>query len=308
MTTAGGFMPHTAVLGIVTCVLAASAAVGKFSYIVALSCETPAISYRRNWSFGASPSARKKRKLKLSLSVRTLDIGGDKPVDYLDLQTEANPFLGWRAIRMAQENPDLLLSQFRALLRAAANGVDLRIMLPMVSSVEEVQHARQLFDQARAELKASGSTALATVQFGIMIEVPSAALIVEHLAEVVDFFSIGTNDLTQYTLAVDRTNERVAYLASPFHPAVIRLIARTIAHEKGRWVGLCGEMAGDPLAAPLLLGLGLDEFSMAAAAIPPLKQVIRSQNYTACQELAQQVLAQPTTTAVKNILAVFTNP
>ncbi len=236
--------------------------------------------------------------------VRTLDIGGDKPVDYLDLRPETNPFLGWRAIRMMRDHPDVLFAQMRALLRATSPESDLRVMAPMVSCVDEVRQARQLFDEAKASLRQENRLATEKIQFGIMVEVPSAALISEHLAEYVDFFSIGTNDLTQYTLAVDRTNERVAYLASSFHPAVLRLIARTIekAHEKGRWVGLCGEMAGDPLATPLLLGLGLDEFSMAPSSIPVVKELIRKLDVKECQEVAKLALAQPGTVAVRDLL------
>jgi phosphoenolpyruvate-protein phosphotransferase len=236
--------------------------------------------------------------------VRTLDIGGDKPVDYLDLRPETNPFLGWRAIRMMRDHPDVLLTQLRALLRATSSENDLRIMVPMVSCVEEVKQARQLFDGALDSLRHENLVAAERIQFGIMVEVPSAALISEHLAEYVDFFSIGTNDLTQYTLAVDRTNERVAYLASPFHPAVLHLIAHTItmAHEKGRWVGLCGEMAGDPLAAPLLVGLGLDEFSMAPSSIPVVKELVRKLAVQECLEIANLALAQPDTAAVRSLL------
>jgi phosphoenolpyruvate-protein phosphotransferase len=236
--------------------------------------------------------------------VRTLDIGGDKQVDYLDLQQESNPFLGWRAIRMMREHPDMLLAQMRALLRAASPQNDLRIMVPMVSSVEEVQQARALFEEAKASLQKENALQVQKNQFGIMVEIPSAALIIEHLAEFVDFFSIGTNDLTQYALAVDRTNERVAYLASPFHPAVLKLIDRTIqkAHENGRWVGLCGEMAGDPLAAPLLLGMGLDEFSMSPSAIPAIKELIRGLNTVDCERIAKEALAQPGIQAVKDTL------
>ena len=237
------------------------------------------------------------------LVVRTLDIGGDKAVEYLGTKSEPNPFLGWRAIRMIDEKPEILRDQFCALLEAGA-GFDLRIMVPMVSSLDEVQQARQLFDEAHQALRTSSRPMADNVQFGIMVEVPAAALLVEHLAKYVDFFSIGTNDLAQYTLAVDRTNERVAHLASPFHPAVIRLIAGTIqeAHAKGKWVGLCGEMAGDPLAAPLLLGLGLDEFSMAAASIPVVKQTIRQLVYRDCQEIAATALKLPTTKTVMEYL------
>jgi phosphoenolpyruvate-protein phosphotransferase len=239
--------------------------------------------------------------------VRTLDIGGDKQVDYLDLQQESNPFLGWRAIRMMREHPEILLTQMRALLKAASPQNDLRIMAPMVSSVEEVQQARAIFEEAKASLQKENLLQVKKPQFGIMVEIPSAALIIEHLAEFVDFFSIGTNDLTQYTVAVDRTNERVAYLASPFHPAVLKLIDRTIqkAHENGRWVGLCGEMAGDPLATPLLLGMGLDEFSMSPSAIPEIKELIRGLNTAECERMAKEALAQPGIQAVKDILEKY---
>jgi len=242
------------------------------------------------------------------LVVRTLDIGGDKAVEYLGTKSEPNPFLGWRAIRMIDEKPEILRDQFCALLEAGA-GFDLRIMVPMVSSLDEVQQARQLFDEAHQALRTTGKPMADKVQFGIMVEVPAAALLVEHLAKYVDFFSIGTNDLTQYTLAVDRTNERVAHLASPFHPAVIRLIAGTIqeAHAKGKWVGLCGEMASDPLAAPLLLGLGLDEFSMAAASIPVVKQTMRRLVYRDCQEIAATALKLPTTNTVLEYLQQVKN-
>jgi len=236
--------------------------------------------------------------------VRTLDIGGDKQVDYLDLQQESNPFLGWRAIRMMREHPDMLLTQMRALLKAASPENDLRIMVPMVSCLEEVLQARELFNEAKESLRRENLLTAEQTQFGIMVEIPSAALIIEHLTELVDFFSIGTNDLTQYTLAVDRTNERVAYLASPFHPAVLQLIARTIqkAHEIGKWVGLCGEMAGDPLATPLLLGLGLDEFSMAPSSIPAVKALIRKLDAEECKQVAELALRQPSITKVQNVL------
>jgi phosphoenolpyruvate-protein phosphotransferase len=228
------------------------------------------------------------------LVVRTLDIGGDKAVPYLGFPEEQNPFLGWRAIRMMDRHADLLKTQFRALLRAGA-GYDLRVMVPMVSARSELERARGLFEEAKKELAAEGIDYCTTAQFGAMIEVPSAALIVEHLAPLVDFFSIGTNDLTQYTLAVDRTNERVAALASPYHPAVLRLIARVIfeSHKAGKWVGLCGELAGDVLAVPLLLGLGLDEFSMAPAAIPSVKAAIRRATLRDARHIAARALELP---------------
>ena len=236
--------------------------------------------------------------------VRTLDIGGDKPAPYLHIQTESNPFLGWRAIRMMSERPDILINQLSALLIAATKTTtDLRIMLPLVSCLGEVEQAKTLFDQAASMLREQGYR-LPEVQFGIMIEVPSAALLASHFAHQVDFFSIGTNDLTQYTLAVDRTNERVASLASPYHPAVLKLIAETIraAHALGKWVGMCGEFAGDPMAAPLLLGLGLDEFSMAPASIPTVKQAIRRWRWDECQQIAQIALGFATAAAVRTYL------
>ena len=242
--------------------------------------------------------------------VRTLDIGGDKPAPYLDVAPEPNPFLGWRAIRMNTERPDVLKSQFRALLIAAeASNADLRIMLPLVSNLFEVQLARALYEEVRQSLRQEGYRLSQPVQFGMMVEVPAAALLADHFASLVDFFSIGTNDLTQYALAVDRTNERVADLASPYHPAVLKLIAMTIAaaHEQGKWVGLCGELAGAPLAAPLLLGLGLDEFSMAPAAIPEVKARIRECSLAEGQDLAVRALALGSSDEVISLLEAFVN-
>jgi phosphoenolpyruvate-protein phosphotransferase len=237
------------------------------------------------------------------LVVRTLDIGGDKNVSYLGLTQEANPFLGWRGIRMLRERPDILANQFQALLLAGV-GADLRIMLPMVSGIGEVQRAREIFDEARTALQKEGKPMAEMVQFGIMVEVPSAAILADHLAQAVDFFSIGTNDLTQYTLAIDRTNERVAVLASPYNPAVLRLIAMTIeaAHRHGKWVGMCGELAGETMAVPLLLGLGLDEFSMAPSNIPPVKQAIRGWSIQRSQEVAQEALSLPGSSEVIKFL------
>jgi len=231
--------------------------------------------------------------------VRTLDIGGDKSVEYLGFESEANPFLGWRAIRMISERPDLLLTQFRALLKAGVD-IDLRIMVPMVSRLSEVEQARDLLHTAQDQLTAEGALFCQTLQFGIMIEVPSAVLVAEHIAPLVDFFSIGTNDLTQYTMAVDRTNERVVNIASPFHPSVLRLIHMTIeaAHQQGKWVGVCGEFAGDPLAVPVLLGMGLDEFSMSPVSVPQIKDLIRRFSFEECRAIAFHALGLPKTEAV----------
>ena len=241
--------------------------------------------------------------------VRTLDIGGDKAVSYLSLQKEPNPFLGWRAIRMIRERPDVLENQLRALLIAGGEtDADLRIMLPMVSSLEEVKRAREIYDEVRSQLIKKSVRIAENVQFGIMVEVPSTAVLADQFAQVVDFFSIGTNDLTQYTLAIDRTNERVAGLASPYHPAVLSLIKMTIeaAHRHGKWVGLCGELGGDVMAVPVLLGLGLDEFSMSSGSIPGVKQAIRTWTVAGAREVAEEALKLPTAIRVIEYLKVQT--
>lgn len=237
------------------------------------------------------------------LVVRTLDIGGDKSVDYLGITQEPNPFLGWRGIRMIDEKPELLRDQFYALLKAG-QGSDLRIMLPMVARLEEILRARELMDEALVAIRQEMTDYTVKLQFGIMVEVPAAALMVEHFAPHVDFYSIGTNDLTQYTLAVDRMNARVAGLASPFDPAVLKLIERTIrvAHENQRWVGMCGEFAGEPLAVPFLIGVGLDEFSMAPASVPGIKSLLRKLSRSNCLAIAQDVLKLPTADSVRTYL------
>lgn len=209
------------------------------------------------------------------VTIRTLDIGGDKPLPYLGLAPEANPFLGYRAIRICLDRPALFLTQLRAILRASVFG-KCRIMFPMIGSVEELRKAKAFVAVAQEDLRASNVVFDASVAVGVMIEIPSAALTADLLAKEADFFSIGTNDLTQYVLAVDRMNEQIAALYDPYHPAVLRLIREVIeqGHRRGIPVGMCGELAGDPRATELLLGMGLREFSMSAGSIPLVKEVI----------------------------------
>jgi phosphoenolpyruvate-protein phosphotransferase len=224
------------------------------------------------------------------LIIRTLDIGGDKPVPYLDMGAEMNPFLGVRGLRLGLKEPDLLKTQLRAILRASMAGRVL-VMFPMVTTVAEVKAAKAMLEEARAELDAAGIPHHLD-GVGIMVEVPGAALLADKLAAELDFFSLGTNDLTQYTLAADRTNPGVAALADGLHPAVLRLIERTAsaAHAAGGWCGVCGELAGDPVAAPILVGLGVDELSMSPAAIPQVKETIRGLSYAEAQRLAHKAL------------------
>lgn len=223
--------------------------------------------------------------------LRSLDVGGDKDIPYIDMPTETNPFLGLRAIRLCFTRLDIFKPQLRAALRAGY-GNNLKLMFPMVGSVDDVIFAREVLEECREELKEEGYDVAERMDIGIMIEIPSAAIIADQLAEVVDFFSIGTNDLSQYTMAADRTNALVAPLASGFQPAVFRLIKYVIdaAHEKGKWVGLCGEMAGELLAIPILLGLGLDEFSMNPPAIPFAKRLINSISYEKAKLVAENAL------------------
>lgn len=236
------------------------------------------------------------------LIIRTLDVGGDKALPYLTMPPEENPFLGHRGIRLCLARPEMFKDQLRAILRAAA-GHNLKVMFPMVSNMAEVRQARALLAEARAELEARG-VAYGQPEMGIMVEIPAVAVTTDLLAREVDFFSIGTNDLTQYTLAADRTNALVQPLADALHPAVLRLIAETIrrAHEAGIWVGLCGELAGDPLAVPVLLGLGLDEFSMAASSIPTVKETIRAWSRSQAQAVAEAALQQEDAEAVRALL------
>lgn len=236
--------------------------------------------------------------------VRTLDIGGDKPPSYLKFDPELNPFLGWRAIRISLDEHLLFKTQLRSILRAAA-GHRALIMYPMISSVEELRAANAVLAEVRSGLEAEGIEYAPDVPVGIMVETPAAAMLADVLALECDFFSLGTNDLTQYTLAVDRTNERVAQLFQPLHPAVLRLIQKTIeaAHQRGKWVGMCGELAGMPKAIPILLGLGLDEFSMAPRSIPEAKWLIGQFTDARAREIAEQALGQATAAEIENLMA-----
>lgn len=210
--------------------------------------------------------------------IRTLDIGGDKTLPYLPLPEEMNPFLGYRAIRLCLDRKDIFKVQIRALLRASVYG-NLAVMFPMISGLEEFQAAKEFVEECKAELKNEGISYSDSIQWGIMVEIPAAAVYADELAKYVDFFSIGTNDLIQYTLAADRMSEKVSYLYNPMHPSVLRLIKMTIdgAHKHGRWVGMCGEMAGDETAIPTLVEYGLDEFSMSATSILSAKKIIMEQ-------------------------------
>ncbi len=225
------------------------------------------------------------------VTIRTLDLGGDKIAPVLGGLSEQNPILGWRAIRFCLSRVDLFKVQLRALLRASVYG-DLRIMFPMISGVEELNHAYEILDEVKYDLRTEGVAFRQDIPIGIMIEVPSAAMTADILAHKVDFFSIGTNDLIQYTIAVDRGNEKIAYLYEPFHPGVLRLLKTVIesAHVVGIPVGMCGEMAGDPQAAVILLGLGLDEYSMSSAGIPEVKRIIRSVTVSEAEELVGTVM------------------
>lgn len=223
--------------------------------------------------------------------VRTMDIGGDKKLPYLDLPEELNPFLGYRAIRISLDRQEMFKTQLKALLRASVYG-NLKIMFPMIATLEEFRAAKELFNSVKAELEAEGVRVSQTIELGIMIEIPAAAVIADQFAQEVDFFSIGTNDLIQYTMAADRMNEKISYLYQPYHPAILRLLHHVIesSHHAGKWTGMCGEMAADKIAIPLLLGLGLDEFSMSASSILPTRQIVSEWTMKQAQELAQEAI------------------
>ncbi|WP_409422365.1 phosphoenolpyruvate-protein phosphotransferase PtsI [Pseudaeromonas sp. ZJS20] len=238
--------------------------------------------------------------------VRTMDIGGDKELPYMKFPKEMNPFLGWRAVRIFFDRKDIMHTQLRAILRASAFG-KLRIMFPMIISVEELRALKQEIAELKEELRTQGHAFDENIEVGVMIETPAAAIIANHLAKEADFFSIGTNDLTQYTLAVDRGNELISGLYNPLSPSVLNLIKQVIdaSHAQGKWTGMCGELAGDDRATLLLLGMGLDEFSMSAMSIPRVKQIIRNSNYAEVKAMAEQALASATIAEVEAAIDNF---
>ncbi|MDC9622135.1 phosphoenolpyruvate-protein phosphotransferase PtsI [Xenorhabdus sp. XENO-7] len=242
-----------------------------------------------------------------AIIIRTMDIGGDKDLPYMNLPKEENPFLGWRAIRICLDRKEILHSQLRAILRASAFG-KLRIMFPMIISVEEIRELKAELALLKNQLRDENKAFDESIEVGIMVETPAAATIAHHLAKEVDFFSIGTNDLTQYTLAVDRGNELISHLYNPMSPAVLSLIKQVIdaSHAEGKWTGMCGELAGDERATLLLLGMGLDEFSMSAISIPRIKKIIRNTNYDDAKALAEQALSQPTARELMDLVDTFT--
>ncbi|MBG0757038.1 phosphoenolpyruvate-protein phosphotransferase PtsI [Vibrio cidicii] len=238
--------------------------------------------------------------------IRTMDIGGDKDLPYMDLPKEMNPFLGWRAVRISLDRREILRDQLRGILRASAHG-KLRIMFPMIISVEEIRALKEAIEEYKAELRTEGLAFDENIEIGVMVETPAAAAIAHHLAKEVSFFSIGTNDLTQYTLAVDRGNEMISHLYNPLSPAVLTVIKQVIdaSHAEGKWTGMCGELAGDERATLLLLGMGLDEFSMSGISIPKVKKVIRNANFAAVKAMAEEALALPTAAEIEACVEKF---
>ena len=235
--------------------------------------------------------------------IRTLDVGGDKELEYLKLPKEMNPFLGYRAIRLCLDKVDIFKTQLKAILRASAYG-NIKIMFPMISSIEELRAAKDILEEVKLELIKENKMFNENVEVGIMIEIPAAAIISDLLAKEVDFFSIGTNDLIQYTVAVDRMNEKISHLYNPFHPALLRLIKMVIdnAHKQNKWVGMCGEVAGDPKLIPILMGMGLDEFSMSPMSILKSRSIIRNISKEKMRVLAEEVINLPTAKDVEKFI------
>lgn len=238
--------------------------------------------------------------------VRTLDIGGDKELPYLNLPKEMNPFLGFRAIRLCLEEVEIFRTQLRALLRASVYG-NLKIMFPMIATVNEFREAKAMLEEQKAKLEEEGIEVAAHIELGIMVEIPSTAVLADQFAKEVDFFSIGTNDLIQYTMAADRMNQQVSYLYQPYNPSILRLVKMVIeaAHKEGKWAGMCGEMAGDETAIPILIGLGLDEFSMSASSILKARSLIRNLNKAEMEKLASEVVNMSTTEEVVEAVNKF---
>lgn len=240
------------------------------------------------------------------VTIRTMDIGGDKSLPYMQLPKEENPFLGWRAIRVCLDRPEILKTQFRALLRASAFGY-IKIMLPMIMDITEIRRARAILEECKAELRAEGAKFDENIALGIMVETPAVAFRARSFAEEVDFFSIGTNDLTQYTLAVDRGNENISHLYNTYNPTVLEAIRMAIkgAHEAGITISMCGEFAGDENATAILLGMGLDAFSMSAISVPRIKKNIMALEKAKCEALVEEVMAQKTPEEVLAIVKKF---
>jgi phosphotransferase system enzyme I (PtsI) len=238
--------------------------------------------------------------------IRTMDIGGDKDLPYMDLPKEMNPFLGWRAVRISLDRREILRDQLRGILRASAHG-KLRIMFPMIISVEEIRELKDAIEMYKEELRSEGYPFDENIEIGVMVETPAAAAIAHHLAKEVSFFSIGTNDLTQYTLAVDRGNEMISHLYNPLSPAVLNVIKQVIdaSHAEGKWTGMCGELAGDDRATLLLLGMGLDEFSMSGISIPKVKKVIRNTTYKDVKAMADEALSLATAKEIEACVEKF---
>ncbi|MCA1029764.1 phosphoenolpyruvate--protein phosphotransferase [Bacillus timonensis] len=231
--------------------------------------------------------------------VRTLDIGGDKELPYLHLPKEMNPFLGFRAIRLCLEEQDIFRTQLRALLRASKFG-NLKIMFPMIATLDEFRQAKAILLEEKEKLVSAGTAVSDDIEIGMMVEIPSTAILADQFAKEVDFFSIGTNDLIQYTMAADRMNEQVSYLYQPYNPSILRLVSMVIdaAHKEGKWAGMCGEMAGDSIAIPILLGLGLDEFSMSATSILPARSQLKKLSKQEAASFKQQILSMSTSDEV----------